>query len=229
MIAERIKARTNGVLDLRARFILEVAVPTFSISCLLGVTAWVASDAIRILSRPSGSGGGEDEDLDVSVLYGFACANFLVDVVSFWMFYRRGSAVFMTSYEALPEGVDGPPLGGASTHSLLVAADGRSPSSSSSSSSFFYGKGKDVEELEGGTIKVSTANLNMISAFSHVGGDTLRTASIFVAAMVSTITGAAGYLVDAWAAAIVCASIVFMVGPLVLEIWRAFRRMQGEV
>ena len=45
----------------------------------------------------------------------------------------------------------------------------------------------------------SPKNLNMISAFTHVGGDTLRTLSVFVAAAIATFSGTPGYLCDAWA------------------------------
>ena len=58
----------------------------------------------------------------------------------------------------------------------------------------------------------------MASAFTHVGGDTLRTAAIFFAAVVTTATTIPGRICDAWADVIVTITIVFLVIPLVKEI-----------
>jgi len=63
-----------------------------------------------------------------------------------------------------------------------------------------------VEEI---IIKMTPPNLNvnMASAFTHVGADTMRTAAVFIAALVSTTTGASGSACDAWAAIVVSLSI----------------------
>lgn len=196
MVAERIKG-SDGVLSQRTRFILEVAIPAFSIMCLLGVTAWITEEAISTLFSPA----IEEDYVNVFILYGFASVNFVVDVISFWMFYLKGREVFYSSYEILPQ------------HGELAdrPAGGRSWTS----------KEANVETA-------TRKNLNMISAFSHVGGDTLRTLSIFVAAAYSTVTGTPGYIVDAWAAAIVAITIVVMVVPLVYEIYKAHQRIAAQ-
>jgi len=197
MVAERIKG-SDGVLSQRTRFVLEVAIPAFSIMCLLGVTAWITEEAITTLFSPD----IEEDYVNVFILYGFASVNFVVDVISFWMFYSKGREVFYSSYEILPQ------------HGELAdrPAGGRSWTS----------KEANVAQT------VTRKNLNMISAFSHVGGDTLRTLSIFVAAAYSTVTGTPGYIVDAWAAAIVAITIVVMVVPLVYEIYKAHQRIVAQ-
>jgi Co/Zn/Cd efflux system component len=64
-------------------------------------------------------------------------------------------------------------------------------------------------------------NLNMMSAFTHVLGDTLRTISVFLAALVSTLTGIDGDICDAWAAIIVAVTIVALSAHIMLEIRKA--------
>lgn len=67
-----------------------------------------------------------------------------------------------------------------------------------------------------------SANINMFSAFTHVGCDTLRTVAIFVAAIVSSSTGAKSSLCDAWAAIVVSITIFIAIIPLSREVYAAF-------
>ena len=62
----------------------------------------------------------------------------------------------------------------------------------------------------------------MASALTHVGGDTLRTLSVFIAALVATFSSVDGSLCDAWAAIIVTVTILFILVPLVREILSAY-------
>lgn len=71
------------------------------------------------------------------------------------------------------------------------------------------------------TVRKIRHNLNMLSAFTHVGSDTLRTLSVFVAAMIATFTGVSGNLCDAWAAVVVSLTICGAVMPLCSEIYKA--------
>jgi len=188
MMAERFK-RGNSSLSIRTQFILEVAVPSFSVACLLAVTVWITQDAMASLYSKN---AGDGEDLDVSILFAFSSVNMVVDMISFFMFWRRRREVFVKSsgaegsYAPLPTNSDSLAKG---ETPLLV----QPPAS-------------------------STVNLNMLSAFSHVGGDTLRTVSIFIAAAYSAATKTPGDVCDAWAAAVVALTIVFMVIPLIYEI-----------
>ena len=60
----------------------------------------------------------------------------------------------------------------------------------------------------------------MISALTHVGGDTMRTMSVFFAAVIAT-AGQPSSLCDAWAAIVVSFTICIAVIPLVNEIYKA--------
>jgi Co/Zn/Cd efflux system component len=50
-------------------------------------------------------------------------------------------------------------------------------------------------------------NVNMASAFTHVGADTLRTSSVFVAAAIAALTNVPGEICDAWASIVVTITI----------------------
>jgi Co/Zn/Cd efflux system component len=73
---------------------------------------------------------------------------------------------------------------------------------------------------------VHKSNLNMLSAFSHVLGDTFRTLSTLLAAIVSTATGINGEICDAWAAIavsitilILCVLLLWEIKDAALDIW----------
>lgn len=78
---------------------------------------------------------------------------------------------------------------------------------------------REAEEQEesGG----SRLNLNMCSALTHLGGDTLRTSSVFIAAVVAATSRADVNLCDAWAAVLVSATTVALVLPLIYHIGKA--------
>eukprot|EP00605_Chrysophyceae_sp_TOSAG23-4_P001614 GSChrysophyteH1.ASY1.ANO1.1774.1 assembled CDS len=144
----------------------------------------------------------EDDDVDIYIMYGFAIGNALVDVVSLYMFWAKGESVFQQDSRTLASQEildDEIEVGGDQINQIVQA-----------------GTGKEK-------------NLNMISAFTHVGGDTLRTFSIFFAALIANLGGGAPYLCDAWAAAVVTLTIVIMVIPLSREIWGAYWRITAEI
>lgn len=62
-------------------------------------------------------------------------------------------------------------------------------------------------------------NLNMISAFFHIGGDTLRTIAIFLAALAASITNKSSSYCDAWAAIVVSITVLFLAVPMLFEIF----------
>lgn len=68
---------------------------------------------------------------------------------------------------------------------------------------------------------VSRLNLNMYAALTHVGGDTLRTISVFVAAVVASATSVPNNVCDAWASIIVTLTIIAVVCPLIYHIYQA--------
>ena len=97
------------------------------------------------------------------------------------------------------------------------------------SSWLFYIRGKDILVSErmsfsvdmATEVKKTHANLNMMSALTHVGGDTMRTASVFIAAVVATASTAPSGLCDAWAAVVVSITLCCAVLPLIAEIYKA--------
>eukprot|EP01039_Chlorochromonas_danica_P000722 gene722-784_t len=176
MYAERVKGK-DGKLSVFATRVLEIFIPIFSVIALLGVTGWIASDAIGIIMEGE---DGDGDDVDVIYLFAFASGNFLIDLISAILFYARRKTILL---------------------------DEQSVTSEEWESTF--------------TPLPSLPNLNMISALTHVSSDTLRTISVFVAALVSTVGGYSSSLCDAWAAIVVTATIVMAVMPLCFEIYKA--------
>jgi len=121
-------------------------------------------------------------------------------VVSSFMFYLKRKEVFKDN----PQGGLEAPInsGGDPPGSRVASVDGVERPKSRAHSR--------VEEI---IIKMTqrpnppNLNVNMASAFTHVGADTMRTAAVFIAALVSTTTGASGSSCDAWAAIVVSLSI----------------------
>lgn len=71
-------------------------------------------------------------------------------------------------------------------------------------------------------------NFNMISAFTHVSADLIRTISVFIAAIVSRVTGISVITCDAYAALIVIMSIVAIIVPLVRDMVSNTLRIVAE-
>ena len=78
---------------------------------------------------------------------------------------------------------------------------------------------ESIEEAE--RAESGNANLNMISAFTHLTGDSLRTFSVIVAAFISLVANIPSNICDAWAAIVVTITICFMAIPLLREIYKA--------
>ena len=73
--------------------------------------------------------------------------------------------------------------------------------------------------VSGGGESQHGMNLNMASALTHISGDTLRTAAVFIAAVVSSTTSVSSAVCDAWAAIVVTVTIIFLIVPLSSEIY----------
>lgn len=75
-------------------------------------------------------------------------------------------------------------------------------------------------------------NLNMVSAFTHILGDTMRTVAMLLAALVSTVTGVDGDICDAWAALVVSLTIIVLCLSLVMDVsaaaWAVYTEEYGE-
>jgi Co/Zn/Cd efflux system component len=139
----------------------------------------------------------EHEEVNIYFLYGFSIVNVLVDVFSSLMFFRKGDEDVFLSYRL------------------------QKPINS-------YDEIEDVEVGDTNDVKACTSkmNLNMVSAFTHLTGDSMRTTSVIIAASISSLANIPSNLCDAWAAIVVAITIVTMVIPLVTEIYKAACKMR---
>lgn len=193
MYAERKKAR-DGRIDPSTVRMLEVYIPTFSVCALLGVTGWIAGDAIIIIINDAeGNDDGGGGNVDVSFLFAFASVNFVIDAVSALLFYVRRKDVLTNEHILLDNGEAG----------TLALPEG------------------EQARIKHDLTLPLLPNLNMISALTHVGSDTLRTLSVFGAAIIATAGQQNSSLCDAWAAVVVTSTIVMAVVPLCGEIYKA--------
>lgn len=195
-----------GRLNTATRWRVDVLIPAMSTLTLLAVTVYITMDAIRLLLSPS------QDDMDISYLYGYSIANFLVDMVCFGLFLLRREDVFHEP-QTIPQ---------LSLDTMIYDDDERE---------FGY-----LDDPEPGLIPDTgpvvpvpgKKNLNMMSAFMHVLGDTLRTIAMLLAAVVSTTTGIDGDVCDAWAAILVSLSIVGICWPLIVEIRKAAKEIHED-
>lgn len=205
-----------GRMNNRTRYLVDVVIPSVSVVALLAVTIFITVDAVLILMHPP------PDRLDVSYLYGYSLANFFVDIVCTCLFFLRRD-VFHEK-EIVPQiSLDTTVLDDDKEFGYLEADD--DDDGIGSEDAFLSGHAPvATRQAEVETKK----NLNMMSAFAHVLGDTLRTMAMFVAAAVSTSTGIHSDLCDAWAAIAVSASILALCWPLVREIYKAAREINEE-
>lgn len=187
MYAEYLKAK-HGKLDDSVKRVLEVYVPTFSVTALLGVTAWITYDAVSILVRGHQAG----DNVDVTFMFAFAAGNFVVDLISSFLFYLKGEAALVVEDE---------------DHLRTFSLDRRT-----------------IDWHK----RSFLPNLNMISALTHIGSDTMRTISVFVAATISTAAHLDSDLCDAWAAVIVTCTILLAIVPLCKEIYKAANNLHDD-
>ena len=134
-----------------------------------------------------------NEDVDIFIMYTFATINLFVDIACAVLFHVRGQEIFHTD----------------SDDSNLTLTENHSDHNHSDDDNSFAEQ--DI---------TPTKNLNMISAFFHIGGDTLRTIAIFAAALVATITQSNPDYCDAWAAIVVSITIFFLAVPMMVTIFK---------
>lgn len=85
-----------------------------------------------------------------------------------------------------------------------------------------------IKSEETVTAPKKVININMLAAFSHLGADSMRTMSVFIAAIVTSASNIDSDLCDAWAAVVVSISIVFAVIPLLYEIIKSAIKLRRE-
>ena len=97
MIAEWIKSKNGGNIKPSTQMILEVAIPGFSVTALIGVTIYVTVGAVGdILKKP------DEDEVDIFLLWLFASLNAVVDIISAYMFYAKEKKFFMRGLIAYP-------------------------------------------------------------------------------------------------------------------------------
>lgn len=204
MYSEHVKSK-YGEVDITTRMVLEVGIPLFSATALIAVSAWITNDAILIILDPSDS-----VDVKVVFLFAFAIGNAIIDVICAALFYLRRRDVLKT------------PLKSVEVQESLLEHQHQKDYETGESTS-------ESKELQpSSSSEAHNTNLNMASALTHVGGDSLRTGAVFVAATVASVTDLNPTLCDAWAAVVVTITILFLVGPLLSEIRKAYSRLSTE-
>lgn len=187
------------------RFTLEIIIPSMSLLCLLGIMGYIAAEAFHVLLLPE----AQHEEVNIYFLFGFSIVNAIIDIISSYSFWRNGGHDVFISYQ------------------------------SQKTTTSYRGLEEDVELRESNsigeqkydnsvTLTDSKVDLNMLSAFTHLAGDSLRTISVFIAALVSMISGISSQKCDAWAAVFVTFTIFAMVLPLGLEIYKTSVMLRGR-
>lgn len=232
------KAR-HGRITFGSRVFTELIVPSLSVLSLLAVTIYITYDAIVVLEDPP-----INDTVNVDYLYAFASVNLLVDIGCNLLFYMKGEDAFQEEKVSIPQL--------SLNTSLAQDADDEfgkldedefdwriTPSNTnkngqnngeqearsicSCATCFYMCRFPTMTHVHGANKK---SNLNMLSAFTHILGDTFRTLSTFLAAMVSSISGIDGDICDAWAAIVVTVTIILLsimllneIKDAALEIW----------
>jgi len=217
--AEHLKSVTKDDLDVRTKVWTEIIIPAVSVASLLSVTAWVCIDASSRLL------GHKNEDVDLFFLYAFAGANLVVDILCALLFYIRRHDVFISKKKEQ-----------CSTEDDIEGNSSEEESSIHSTDSDGHIEDTSSHASEQASLVTTRAvsppdtpppwedggqNLNMLSAFTHIGGDTLRTFAVLVAAILSSILRIDPSIPDAWAAVVVSVTIVVAVAPLCSSIYQS--------
>ena len=134
--------------------------------------------------------------VNVWFLYGFASLNLVIDIGSGYMFLRKGKKFAYTEH----------------------VIEENDPS--------FLNHVSQIKSEEPIMVPKKVVNINMLAAFSHLGADSMRTASVFIAAVIASC-GVDSDLCDAWAAVVVSGTIVIMVIPLLSEIVKSAIKLRN--
>lgn len=213
MLAERAKER-ESINSYWAKLYTEILIPLFAMLTLLLVTCYFTSEAVRVLQRPD---RGEDK-VNIVYLYTFSLINLVVDILCIGMFCVRGREVFIERQQSvLPQ----------LSLDTSVHSEGSDEFGALDDDDFFNEIDKE-QEKEQHPNSPEKRNLNMMSAFVHMGGDSLRTAAVLAAALISTLSGASSDLCDAWSAIVVSLIIVLLMVPLAVDIARSAVRLSQE-
>lgn len=228
------------------RIVFDIVVPATAVVTLLGVTTWILSEAIQVIHQSSNDDdvpisylyGFSIANLVIDVV-----CNILFFIRGTDVFYHQSLGI-ESHYSAIEtENIETTSNHNA-IHSDLATStlhdraklstflenesqyDVNIPDEGSAvldSSVNYVDQSYDSVAPLSSTLRLNPVtkrrwNLNMWSAFAHVSGDTVRTLSVLIAAVVSTTTGFDSALCDAWAAIICSLTIVVIAFVLVNEL-----------
>lgn len=225
MLAERAKDR-DSVNSVKAKLFTEIFIPLFAIMTLIGVTSYFCIEAIKVLYDKERI----TDTVNIVYLYIFSGINIIVDILCITMFFLRRKDIFIEKkVNLLPQlSLDDSIHSQNSEFGQLHDEDTEDE---------FYGIAHDntptvndkINRLNNDILIIKDKkNLNMVSAFAHIGGDSLRTVSVLIAAGVSTWTGASIDICDAWGAIAVSALVLLIMVPLIFDLYRACRVLAEE-
>jgi len=218
----------------RACTIVDLCASGLSILCLVTVTAIAMKESIGRLSSMSGeagSGGGDDEDVNPYVMFGFTAGNLIIDIgmIGSLVLRNRGGwmAVFNgTACRAVLPADDGPhasdTVGDAASTSAVATAQRNAPLLASAAVAAEEGmpvarEGKNAAESR-------AAGLNVFSAFAHVIADTMRTVTEMSCSLLIWLDPSiSGERADAVSALLVCTIILLVVCFMVYEAYVVLR------
>jgi Co/Zn/Cd efflux system component len=240
--AEYCKYINKNELNFSSQMFIKVYIPAISVTSLLGVTAYVTVDAVRRLL------GHKEVEVNVSFLFIYSILNMTVDVICGILFFLRRNDIFHevkpietgedTIYMLNDNSTDSmdtsvTPLSknnNPNNNTTIASTSTNSTQKNTSENNLVNRNDQHGDmEVELDEISTETSNLNMMSAFTHLGGDTLRTLSVLLAAVISTVfPSIEGSKTDAWAAIVVSATIVVTVSPLIFSIHNTAQRLITE-
>lgn len=243
MIAEYLKRNSSNDLSAGTNFTLTILVPLFSIMCLVVVTSYIIYDAVLVLRHPP-----KVDDVSIEVLYSFSCVNLLIDIICSVLFLARSKDIFdepslLPHIHVFMESSLADEDFSHNDEDLIHEVSTETPVTISFANccnkrgrdyrSFIYSQSSHHTVICGVEcshinttqsnaalpITQSRKNFNMISAFSHIGGDSLRTVSVIIAATISVCTGIDGDIMDAVAAIFVSVVIIVAIFPLLISLY----------
>jgi len=222
MYAEYLKSK-HGIISRNAKFLLEIGIPTLSLSLLIIVTIYVTVQAIVVLSSPA-----EEDEVIIYFLYGFSIANVFLDIFCSLLFYIRGKESILYSHTCSHHNSTNIllPSSPQQSNEILESHLIKSTEDTSQDSVTLINLHNPIFQSDSENLLISNKNLNMISAFAHVFGDTIRTFAVLIAAIISNVTGIRGDICDAWAAVVVAISILSIALPLIYEIVMSCHRFK---
>lgn len=230
MYAESVKDKGEE-MSRELSFILHSGIPAFSLGSLMAVTIWILVSAVDIIINPP----SEDDSVDVNVMYGFAAVNFVIDLLASMMFYcNLDTALYSTSNDDTTAlNTEGLELSQIKSKEAAIEEksylsfsykenEERLGDVETSQAVIGDSAATENEEVEEEGRVGKKCNLNMLSALSHVGADTLRTFAIFVGAAVGS-SGIDSAVADAWAAIVCSLTIMITILPLYSELYTSIK------